>query len=288
MNPSELNYYAMMGAKTSMNSQEIRKRQKNYNIIDENYLKVKIDLESLNISNYLTLFVISAGVNPNYEDCIESLKNQTIACKIEIIKDYAPMSKAFQEMLNRCKTKYFIQVDEDMILKPNAVEIMYSAIIRTTSEVSMISHMLHDTHLDFNIYGVKIYKFDIFKNYPFNLNVISCEKEQIERIKNDGYVIRTIETVIGEHSPKWTNELIFERYFDLMEKFKIYKYEWLRNIPNKLENIYKMNPSELNYYAMMGAKTSMNSPSIRNREKDFNIINEDFLKIKKEKENGKL
>ena len=36
------------------------------------------------------------------------------------------MSKALQEMINRCKTKYYVEVDEDMILQPNAIELLYN------------------------------------------------------------------------------------------------------------------------------------------------------------------
>ena len=224
----------------------------------------------------ITIFVISSGENPNYVDCISSISKQTMKGKFDVIKNYAPMSRAFQEMIDRCDTKYYIQVDEDMILLPTAVETMYNSIKNTNKNISMVAHMLHDTHIDINIYGIKIYKHDIFKNYPYNLEIISCEKEQTDRLAKDGYIVDTPAIVIGEHSPKWTDELIFERYFDLMEKYKVYKYDWIKNLPEKLELIYKSNPSDLNYYALMGAKASINSTGIRNREKNYLIKDERF------------
>lgn len=228
----------------------------------------------------ITVFIISAGKNPNLDDCVNALREQTITCKIDMIQNYAPMSLAFQEMINRCQTPYYIQVDEDMILQPTAIETMYRAILATTKTTCMVAHMLHDTHLDMNIVGIKIYKHDIFKHYPYNLNVIACEKEQLNRLEADGYSIQTIEQVIGEHSPKWNNELIFNRYYDLMEKYKAHKYIWLENLPRQLKAKYSKDPSELNYYAMMGAITSITSPEINNQEKSFIIKNPHYLKIK--------
>jgi MoaA/NifB/PqqE/SkfB family radical SAM enzyme len=232
------------------------------------------------MNNELTIFVISAGKNPNFNDCIKALEAQTLLCKIDIIKDYAPMSRAFQEMMNRCQTKYYIQVDEDMILQPTAVQTMYEAIQQVPAKVCMVAHTLHDPHLAMDIVGIKVYKHDIFKNYPYNLEVIACEKEQLNRMEADGYSIQVIEKVMGEHSPKWTNELIFERYFDLMEKYKVYGYLWLEDLPRQLKAKYKGEPSELNYYAMMGAMTSIASPVIHNKEKDFTVKSEHYLKLK--------
>jgi GR25 family glycosyltransferase involved in LPS biosynthesis len=234
-------------------------------------------------NNDITAFVISFGDNPNFDDCIAALNNQTMLCKIDIIKDYAPSSKAFQEMINRCKTKYYIQVDEDMILFPTAVEKMYESMSNSKNKDVMISYGLHDVHLDFDIIGIKIFNYDVYKKYPYDLDSNSNKIptiEQLERIKKDGYSTKmNIKTVVGYHSPKWTTELIFERYFDLMEKYKIYKYTWLKNLPKKLENIYKEDPSDINYFAMMGAKTSIKTNDIRNRQKNYAIKDENYLKI---------
>jgi hypothetical protein len=56
-------------------------------------------------------------------------------------------------------------------------------------------------------------------------------------------------------------------------------------VPEKLEKIYKNDPSDINYFAMMGAKTSISSKDIRNRQKDYRIEDENYLKIKKEFKN---
>lgn len=214
----------------------------------------------VDLKDRLTVFVISAGFNPNYVDCIKALEKQTVKFNIDIIKDYNPMHVAFQEMINRCKTDYYVEIDEDMILMPMAIEMMYNTISTVDEKCAMVGYKLHDFHINFNIYGVKIYKHNIFKNYPYNNNTsVSCEMEQLQRIKDDGYTYQLFGDILGEHSPKWTEELIFERYFNLMEKYKEFGYSWLEEVPRKLWKLFQENPSKLNLSAMLGAYTSISS-----------------------------
>lgn len=228
----------------------------------------------------ITIFVISTGENPNFDDCLKALKRQTVKCKIDIIYGISPMSRAFQEMLNRCQTKYFIQCDEDMILNENAIELMYTRIIESEKNIAMSCFQLKDCHYGINIYGIKIYKYNILKMFPYNFEVISCEMEQIERMKKKGYIWEAVEVVVGEHSPKWTDELIFDRYYDLMEKWKLYKYYWLRDVPQRLLERFIKSPIDNNFYALMGVLSSMSSTEVKNKEKNFSIKNRNYLKVK--------
>jgi MoaA/NifB/PqqE/SkfB family radical SAM enzyme len=244
--------------------------------MNQSILPYKLDL-----SHLVTAFVVSSGNNPNFQSCLDALKNQTIKVNIDIIKDYNPMSVAFQQMLIRCKTPYYIEVDEDMILNNDALEILYNAIINECDKnVAMIAFQLLDVHIDFVIYGIKIYKYDIFKKYPYNLENMSCEVEQLDRMKADGYTYKLSDKIVGKHSPLWNNELIFERYLNLMEKFKEFKYGWLENMPKKLFDMFKKDPSELNLFALLGAYTSIASKDkIAIGEKDFTIKRFGFHKM---------
>jgi len=241
-----------------------------------------INLDKKDLSKFLTVFIIRSGDNPNYEDCLSSLNNQSIKFNLIEIKDVAPMSKAFQKMIDNCETDYYIQVDEDMILFEDTIEKIYDRFIITEDNISTIAHMLNDNHLDFDIYGIKGYKHKIMKNYPYNLEIISCEVEQMTRLQNDGFETLMYSEVVGYHSPKWTEQLIYERYFDLMEKWKVFKYDWLSELPAKLMEIFKLDPSNINLFALMGAMTSISNESpIRNREKNFLIKDKNFERIEK-------
>jgi len=238
-------------------------------------------MSSIDLTNELTVFVITTDRSVNYNDCIEALKSQNSIFNIVVIRNFYPMSRAFQKMIDNCKTPYYIQVDDDMIMYPNSIETMYNAIINSDKKEAMICFKLKDIHLDFIIDGVKIYKHKIFKNFPYNLSCLSCEVEQTNRMKSRGYKFITKEIVLGDHSPKWTDDNIFERYYNLMEKYKKYEYSWLANIPNKLLRILQKNPSKKNLYALLGAYTSIIKKDIDNEEKSYvDGKKDEFIKIK--------
>jgi len=221
------------------------------------------------LSNVLTVFVISCGENPNYNDCISALNFQSVKFKRDVIKNYHPMSMAFQEMQTRCTTPYYVQVDEDMILANTAIEFMYNAIKSLNNKTPIVAFRLRDVHFNMPIYGIKIYNHNVFKNYPYNLECRSCEIEQLDRMKKDGYSVNHNHLIVGQHSPKWNNELIFERYFDLMEKYKKHKYDWLENLIPKLWGIIKKEPTQLNMHALPGAYTSILNDQVTEKEKDY-------------------
>jgi GR25 family glycosyltransferase involved in LPS biosynthesis len=251
----------------------------------ENFGKFFLNLKNeffdkKDLSKELTVFVISCGENPNYNDCISALENQNVIFKIKEIKNVSPMSAAFQKMIDDCDTDYYIQVDEDMILFEDTIEKIYQRLYESDSKISTVAHMLTDAHLDFDIYGIKGYKHKILKKYPYNLEIISCEVEQISRLQKDGFESLMYQDVVGYHSPKWNEQLIYERYFDLMEKWKVFKYHWLDELPSKLFEIFKSEPNNINLYALMGAMTSVsNEEPMRKREKNFLIKDENFERI---------
>lgn len=226
----------------------------------------------------LTVFVISCdNGDPNLSDCLEALGHQDIPVHIERIHNVAPMDRAFQEMLTRCQTPYFIQADQDMVLEPHAVSTMLDDIRSQPENVAIVAYMLRDVHLDFPIHGVKIYRHAAVSQFPYQ-DGMSCEMGQMERLKAAGYVMETRETVLGEHSPQWTEELIFERYFDLMEKWKRFGYPWLENMPHQLLASYLNSQDEMDLYAFLGAWASASRPErLRHREKDFRVRTREYL-----------
>lgn len=234
------------------------------------------------LTNQLTCFVITAGDDPNINTCLSALEKQSCKFKLDIIKNYYPMSVAFQEMLNRCTTPYYIQIDGDMILNQNTVEKMYNEFAEdgNNAKVAMQCYLLRDAHLDIPIYGIKIYNYNIFKNYPYNIQHPSCEVEQLTRIEKDRYTYNLKAEVVGEHSPFWTDETIFERYYNLIQKFRIFKYIWLQQLPEKLFQIFAKNPTKQNYYAIAGLLSGIYEKNIMNEEKDVRKTRQDYGRLK--------
>lgn len=220
----------------------------------------------------LTVFLISAGSNPNFTDTLKALKREQKRTPFALkqIVDVAPMSAAFQRMLDECETPYFVQIDEDMLLEPGAIETMLSEIQSSGEHTAMIAFQLYDCHLRRDIYGVKIYKHDIFKRYPFDLSSPSCEMQQLDRMAADGYGHATDRRVLGKHAVKWSQHGIFERTQNLMEKWKLYRYAWLEELPQLLWARLKGEPNDQNLYAFLGAYTSLISKEpLLTGEKDW-------------------
>ena len=234
-----------------------------------------------NLRGQLMVFVIHSGNNPNYPDCVKALEHQNAIFDVQEIVDIAPMSKAFQLMLDLCKTKYFIQVDSDMIIHDQAIINMYADIVKTPANVAMLCYQLLDSHLQKVIYGIKIYKTDIFKKYPYK-NCPSCEVEQLDRMKKDGYEYLFREPCQGFHSPKWTDKDIFERYYNLAQKYRLYGYCWMGTpLKERLEQIFYSDPSHLNRFALSGYNEGLVAPLIE-EEKDFRKHLPIFKKIANE------
>lgn len=233
-------------------------------------------------SDSLTVFVQAAGQNPNYADCLTALGNQTVDFTLDIVKDYSPIPVALQEMQNRCKTPFYVGVDEDMILFPDSIEKMFSEMQTVQDKVALMVFLLRDVHLNEKIFGVKIYRTQYVREVPYKSDNIACDADQANRMTQRGYKVEHKYTIMGEHSPKWTPQLIFERYLNLWEKYKAFGYEWIGDVPRKLGEIYRQNPTELNLCALMGAYTSMISPGpVLTGEKDFNTVREEFKILRK-------
>lgn len=220
--------------------------------------------------NELTVFVITHDNEPNLQQCLLALEKQTVKFKTDIINNYHPMSSAFQQMLDRCTTPYYVQLDSDMILYSDSIKIMLDEIKKSDSMECMCCFKLHDTHLNRAIDGIKIYKYDIFKNFPYR-DILGCEMEQLERLEKENYTYKRLTKVIGDHCPIWTKESIFERYFNYMEKYKKTKSSNYIQLLQTLLDIYLKNQNVINLYALIGGLSSAVYPENLTTEKDYTI-----------------
>jgi len=95
------------------------------------------------------------------------------------------------------------------------------------------------------------------------------------RMKKDGWSYLSMNDVLGDHSPYWTEELIFDRYFIFMQKSN------LENLPQELLNIYLKNPTKLNLYAFLGAISGIITPEKMKSDKNFKETNPICTKMDK-------
>ncbi len=229
------------------------------------------------LSDRLTVFVITVGEETT-QACLAALREQDVGFTLQIIDHVAPMEAAFQQMLDTCKTPYFVQVDADMILYPQAVRALYEAIVRDADDVMMVGYPLHDQHLDRAIVGVKIYRHEIAKQFPYR-QAFTSEMDQLARVTAAGYRyhvyfhdVHDFSLCLGDHGTHFTPRSAFERYKNLMERYRLHPeyMGWLSPLPQEFLARYQKDPTEVNLYALLGSVVGLTSDLDRcQRDKDW-------------------
>jgi hypothetical protein len=236
------------------------------------------------LSAELTVFVLTVGAS-SFADCMQRLEVQDCRFQLEVIENVAPMSRALQCMLDLCRTRFFVQVDEDMLLYPHAIRSLYRRLTESAPDVAILTCHLFDPHAGRVIYGLKIYRHDIVRAYPY-ADVESCEFDQIRRFTNDGFVdarvpidehFRPSEVTLGEHGSEWTPRSVFERYLTLERKFRRHRagapttsVTWVEEHATFFLKRYLDTGALLDLYALMGVVAGRLAPvDGRGREKDY-------------------
>ena len=160
--------------------------------------QLKFTLESIN------------KLNPNYP------------VLVNVIMNVAPTNRAYNQMRERCKTPYFIQLDEDMELQEDAIQICMNQIEKSSRARKTFLHTfkLIDTDLGVGnppiIDCLKLYNNQIMQKYPTYNNgetaVSSVDYFWHIPILNDGYLMNTSSIIIGNHGNHRSNYDLFLRY----------------------------------------------------------------------------
>jgi hypothetical protein len=212
------------------------------------------------LSHAVTVFVTTVGA-PTFPPCMAHLRQQNCRFRLQVIDHVAPMHVAFQRMLDECRTPYYVQVDEDMLLYPHAVRTLYDRIEAAGAQTAMFVADLFDVHLQRCLFGVKIFRHAVSSRYRFS-HVNAFETVQVEQMLADGFqVIRTaagespIEgETLGLHGTHWTPGSIYERYLTLQRRRRrdSTRLHWLPPYAEKFLQRFLQEPSENNFFALMG------------------------------------
>lgn len=214
-----------------------------------------------------TVFLITVD-DPAFPTCLESIRRQhTQRFILDIVRQYRPMSVALQEMLRRCRTAYAIQVDEDMILDPDAISTMEATMRTAPSDVGLICFHLYDEDLGRPIQGIKIYRAELIRTLQFR-DVKACEMDFLEQMAARGIRWALHEKIVGKHGTLYTPESIYRRYKTLYEKDIV---EWncvTTDLRTKALR-YRESGDPLHLFALLGAMDGIvSAPFVQDREKD--------------------
>ena len=171
-----------------------------------------------------TIFLITINGH-QLEYSLNSINNLDVdeSVLINVIMNVSPTNKAYNLMRIRCKTEYFIQLDEDMELFQNSISIINESIKLKGEKVK--KYFLHtfkliDNYLGISnppvIYGIKIYNNKIMKKYPTfkdgSQSISSVDQLWHKQIEEDGFRINTSVDILGYHA-------LHRNYFDLLLRY---------------------------------------------------------------------
>lgn len=171
----------------------------------------------------LTAYIVSTG-EETYHECLDALKAQGCSFRIEHIRGVHPMSMAFQSMPDKCVTKYFLQVDADMVLNPFAVKELYEAAERTGFFTAVIYGQLYEE--GFGVGGsVRLWKRHLFKYFSFR-DRRTVDRDLYRRIRLFGFRRKKVSPILGIHRPRHS---VFSDY--LKAKSDVEKWRYLQRGP---------------------------------------------------------
>ena len=241
----------------------------------------------------LTVFVLTTG-EPSTDECLALLRAQDMDFRLDVIENVAPMNAAFQAMLDRCETPYFVQVDADMLLaRQDAIRELYDAIRVQPPNVALYVGWLWDSSFPWDdrtkpagrpIQGIKIYRHDICARYPYEES-LSCEVTQLQRMEAEGFVhvsapiLNGIDGCVGVHHGCQTPRLAYARWFSLAQKHVRLRWMgWIAEHAPYLSRQFLDNPSAINRAALLGAADGMVSEA-EERERDFRESQDGFDRL---------
>ncbi len=232
------------------------------------------------LSADLTVFLTTVGA-PSFEACLDHLARQDTKFRLESIQQVAPLSAALQRMLDRCETPYYVQVDEDMLLYPHAVQTLHRWMRSAPDNAAMCVGNLYDAHLGRAIQGVKIFRRDVGRRYPWTATPFVLDR--IRRMQVDGLRIQAAPvdgldpaspSILGLHGVNWSVEALYERYFTLESWRRAHQdvMSWFAAVPPDLLARFLREPTEETFLAVMGVLgAALRFPSGGVPRKDFRV-----------------
>ncbi|MBA5868777.1 MAG: glycosyltransferase [Nitrospira sp. CR2.1] len=164
-----------------------------------------------------TIFILTVD-DPAFPACKAAVDAQQGGpFHVEIIRNVAPFSAAAQRTIAECRTEFFIQVDEDMILTPDAATRMTDLMRRAPADVGMVCFHLYDEDRACRTQGVKIYRTAAMKPFAFQ-DVTASEMDLFDQMSQHGVRWVLHPDVLGRQGTLYTPDTIYRRYKTLYEK----------------------------------------------------------------------
>lgn len=167
------------------------------------------------------------------KDCVSAIQPFIDEVEFLEVRNVFPQIKALNQMIDMVQTEYFIPLDADMILYPDAWARIKNAINKNQHDPKWhsILFQLHDTLTDKNILALKILRTGVMKNFPFE-DTPTPDVEHYKRLTDAGYVcvhdylkLRPI----GDHVIKG-KKFCYYKFRDIYQTYRAHNFDWDSNV----------------------------------------------------------
>lgn len=109
--------------------------------------------------------------------------------------------EANQTILKRCKTPYFLRVDDDMLVQEHAIPFMWNCIDGQSPRIALRQWELWEPYNNRTVRGIKIYTTKIAQKIGYRVNHLGkIDKPFRADCDAKGYSIESQKDIVGVHS----------------------------------------------------------------------------------------
>lgn len=154
----------------------------------------------IDLRKSLSAFVITNG-RSTYSYVIKALEDSKNVCfDYHVIKDKDWLD-ANQSILKKCKTSYFVRIDDDMIVHPRCIEYMWHCVKLQSPSVALRQWELWEPYNNRTVRGIKVYTHNIAKKIGYRTNHLGkIDKPFRADCDKMGYAIISHKDIVGVHA----------------------------------------------------------------------------------------
>jgi len=161
--------------------------------------------------------VLSVGETTT-DRAIESVKNQSIpVSEIIVIRDEMPFHRALNKGAAQVRSRFFVQVDADMILDRECIDALLAC---ASDDVGIVAGYLRDPLIGWRC-CIKLFRTACFAQVAFR-NTVSPDTDFVQEIEAQGFAIvyavrlnhdqPEFRRTFGQHNPDYTISYTFRKH----------------------------------------------------------------------------
>lgn len=199
--------------------------------------------------------------SPTFAKCKQSVdliaKRNARVKKVVVIENKRPQSAWLNQMrMESLGTRWCLQVDEDMYLRPNALNKLLRFAEKTErrgGRVLNASSLLYDLFLEREVGSLKLWSSNALAALEFR-DTLGGDRDIAKRAKALGYKNYSINDVLGEHDSAPNASIAFSKYYEYTQKIRKFRSDSsAKKFCESLRVKWENNPTYINKKAYDGS-----------------------------------